>query len=52
MLLSLSMAVVTIGLQASTGPGVRNAHGAAYDLRDSALVLFGGATADQVRGDT
>jgi hypothetical protein len=35
-----------------TDPGPRNAHALAYDLRDSALVLFGGATADEVRGDT
>jgi hypothetical protein len=34
------------------GPGPRNAHGMAYDLRDSAVVLFGGATAGEVRGDT
>ncbi len=33
-------------------PGPRNAHGAAYDLRDGALVLFGGATTAEVRGDT
>jgi hypothetical protein len=33
-------------------PGPRNAHGLAYDIRDSALVLFGGATAEEVRGDT
>jgi hypothetical protein len=33
-------------------PGPRNAHGAVYDLRDSTLVLFGGATASEVRGDT
>jgi hypothetical protein len=33
-------------------PGPRNAHGAAYDLRDGSLVLFGGATAAEVRGDT
>jgi hypothetical protein len=34
------------------GPGPRNAHGVAYDIRDSALVLFGGATSEEVRGDT
>ena len=33
-------------------PGPRNAHGAVYDLRDGALVLFGGASANEVRGDT
>ena len=33
-------------------PGPRNAHGAAYDLRDSSLVLFGGAGTDRVLGDT
>ncbi len=33
-------------------PGPRNAHAAAYDLRDRSLVLFGGATASEVRGDT
>jgi hypothetical protein len=33
-------------------PGPRNAHGAVYDSRDSALVLFGGATASDVRSDT
>jgi hypothetical protein len=32
-------------------PGVRNAHAAAYDSRDHALILFGGATAADVRAD-
>jgi hypothetical protein len=35
-----------------TNPGPRNAHGLAYDLCDSTLVLFGGATAEEVNGDT
>ncbi|HEX6107105.1 MAG TPA: kelch repeat-containing protein [Gemmatimonadales bacterium] len=34
------------------GPGPRNAHAAVYDLRDSGIVLFGGATEAEVRGDT
>lgn len=33
-------------------PGPRNGHGLAYDLQAGTLVLFGGATADSVRGDT
>jgi hypothetical protein len=41
---------LVLGAQ-SENPGHRNAHGAVYDLRDRALVLFGGATADEVRGD-
>lgn len=32
-------------------PGVRNAHAAVYDSRDHALLLFGGATATDVRAD-
>jgi hypothetical protein len=53
MLLSISLVAVAAMLQTSVaGPAARNAHGAAYDLRDSSLVLFGGATADAVRGDT
>ena len=32
-------------------PGIRNAHAAVYDSRDRALVLFGGATATEVRAD-
>jgi hypothetical protein len=32
-------------------PGVRNAHAAAYDSRHYALLLFGGATATDVRAD-
>lgn len=32
-------------------PGVRNAHGAVYDSRTGSLVLFGGATAAEVRAD-
>ncbi|HEU5039763.1 MAG TPA: kelch repeat-containing protein [Gemmatimonadales bacterium] len=35
-----------------TTPGPRNGHGAAYDVRDGTLLLFGGATTDEVRGDT
>jgi hypothetical protein len=35
-----------------TIPGPRNGHGMAYDIRDGSLVLFGGATSDEVRGDT
>jgi dienelactone hydrolase len=35
-----------------SGPGPRNAHGAAYDIRDRSLVLFGGATEREVGGDT
>ena len=53
MLLSVSLAVGATVFQANVAdPGVRNAHGAAYDVRDNSLVLFGGATADEVRGDT
>jgi hypothetical protein len=53
MILSVSTVVGAALVQASVaGPGVRNAHGAAYDLRDSSLVLFGGASASEVRGDT
>jgi hypothetical protein len=37
---------------AQSGPGPRNAHGLAYDLAAGSLVLFGGATATEVRGDT
>jgi galactose oxidase-like protein len=33
-------------------PGPRNGHAAVYDLRDGSMVLFGGATASDVRGDT
>jgi hypothetical protein len=33
-------------------PGPRNGHAAAYDLRAGALLLFGGATEAEVRGDT
>jgi hypothetical protein len=40
------------GPPAETAPGERNAHAAAYDSRDSTLVLFGGATAAEVRADT
>lgn len=36
----------------ATTPGPRNAHGMAYDSHDGAIVLFGGATAGEVRGDT
>lgn len=35
-----------------SSPGVRNAHAAVYLPRDSALVLFGGATDREVRADT
>ena len=35
-----------------TTPGPRNAHAAVYDASDSAIVLFGGATDREVRGDT
>ena len=53
MLLSVTIVVVATMVQASVpDPGVRNAHGATYDLRDSSLVLFGGANAAEVRGDT
>lgn len=38
--------------QGGQSPGPRNGHGAAYDLGDHSLVVFGGATADEVRGDT
>ena len=34
------------------GPGVRNAHAMVYDERRKATVLFGGADASAVRGDT
>jgi hypothetical protein len=53
-LLVLACALLAAGTPAppETTPGPRNAHGAAYDLRDRALVLVGGATADEVRGDT
>jgi hypothetical protein len=40
------------GAPAESRPGPRNAHAAAYDSRDGSLVLFGGATAAEVRGDT
>jgi len=33
-------------------PGPRNAHAAVYDSRAGTFVLFGGATAEEVRGDT
>lgn len=32
-------------------PGVRNAHAAAYDVRTHSLIVFGGATASEVRAD-
>jgi hypothetical protein len=33
-------------------PGVRNAHGLAFDARRGRVVLFGGADASAVRDDT
>jgi hypothetical protein len=48
-------AVLLVGTQAvagQTGPGPRNAHGLAYDRSSGTLVLFGGATATEVRDDT
>jgi Galactose oxidase, central domain len=43
---------VELAVARESTPGPRNAHGAAYDLRDSSLVLFGGAGTDRVLGDT
>jgi hypothetical protein len=37
---------------APADPGPRNGHGLAYDSRLGQLILFGGATAEDVRGDT
>ncbi|MEZ0335725.1 MAG: hypothetical protein ACAI18_17155 [Gemmatimonadales bacterium] len=51
--LSLPLRIWALPVQSRAArPGPRNAHGTVYDLRDSALVLYGGATADAVRGDT
>lgn len=48
-------AALAVSLPSPSGPprhpGVRNAHAAVYDSRTHTLVLFGGATASQVRGD-
>ena len=35
--------VAALAVPRDPTPGPRNAHGAAYDLRDSSLVLFGGS---------
>ena len=40
------------GMDSALSPGPRNGHGLAYDLQAGVLLLFGGATADEVRGDT
>jgi hypothetical protein len=47
-------ALATLAPSASTqkpDPGVRNAHAAVYDSRNHSLLLFGGATATEVRAD-
>ncbi len=50
MLLSVALTALLVQGDAAR-PGSRNAHATAYDLRDSSLVLYGGATADRVLGD-
>ena len=41
-----------LGQENSSHPGVRNAHAMAYDSHRNRIVLFGGADASKVRGDT
>ena len=48
-LAALATGAGTIG---DGGPGPRNGHGAVYDTRNGTLVVFGGASASEVRGDT
>ena len=52
---SAARVAVTLAALPQSGPepspGVRNAHAAVYDSRGHALVLFGGATASEVRAD-
>jgi len=53
--ITLACALLVAATRAFTlqaGPGPRNAHGVAYDASTGTLVLFGGATASEVRGDT
>lgn len=49
-ILVLAALPVSAAAQVSS-PGVRNAHAAAYDIRARALIVFGGATASEVRSD-
>lgn len=44
--------LAAIAPDAEKAPGPRNGHGAVYDSREGTLLLFGGASADEVRGDT
>jgi hypothetical protein len=50
--IALATLLMVNGGIAVSGPGNRNAHGMVYDERRHATVLFGGADASSVRGDT
>ena len=54
LILSCALGLMTVSLpqSASQGPGVRNAHAMVFDARRGETVLFGGADASAVRGDT
>lgn len=53
-LISSSLAVIgnSLSIKALQKIGVRNAHALAYDSTRGRVVLFGGADASKVRGDT
>ncbi|MGH9348095.1 MAG: hypothetical protein ACRD26_12615 [Vicinamibacterales bacterium] len=46
------MALLVLVGESSVGPGVRNAHSMVYDEQRNLTLLFGGADAGAVRGDT